>query len=128
MACEKLGKAHAYKSGIVPKDIQSSHVYIAKQIPSIVRQVLLERTGSAPRQHAFVITHARHIAREIELLSPAVDDGGKRPDNCEYPWVDHGGSLHIPCEHDFSSSSLVIDRAGRTFLIIIQVAINRLTG
>jgi hypothetical protein len=125
MACEKLGKAHAYKSNIVPEDIQTSHLYCAKYIPQIVRQILIERR-KPPKQREFVISHSRRIAREIELLNPSVNDGGGRPDNCEYPWVDAKNILRVPCESTFLPSRLVIDANGRNFLKIVELAIDKL--
>jgi hypothetical protein len=40
MACEKLTKAHLCKAGSRPQDLQSSHAYIAKNLPFIVREEL----------------------------------------------------------------------------------------
>lgn len=125
MACEKLGKAHVYKSGQIPADVQSSHTYIAKHIPQIVRQVFIELGQHTPGQQDFVISHSRRIAREIELLHPSVTDGGKRLDNCEYPWLDQKG-LHVPCESSFLPSRLITEPNGRNFLKVIDFAIDRL--
>jgi hypothetical protein len=51
--------------------------------------------------------HSKHLAREIELLSPAVTDDGQRPDNCEYPWEDAGAQLHVPLDWTFAPSGLL---------------------
>ncbi|MGP0063486.1 MAG: hypothetical protein ACLQGP_07810 [Isosphaeraceae bacterium] len=44
------------------------------------------------------MNHAHYLAREIEVLAPAVKRGGQRPDNCEYPWEDDAGTLHVPLD------------------------------
>lgn len=71
----------------------------------------------------------RQLAREVDLLAPAVHDDGRRPDNCEYPWEDMSGNLHVPAEHGFGSlGTLHRHRAGSTFLKIIAVATAELVG
>jgi len=77
------------------------------------------------KNHESVFEHSKHLAREIELLAPAVKRGGLRPDNCEYPW-DEGGTLRVPIDWRFSSSALLTSPAGRTFLKLIQHAIDQL--
>lgn len=118
MACEKLGKAFVYWSGETPASIQASHVYIAKQVPRIFRELLL-KFGENPKERQFFLKHVRHIAREIELLSPAVDDGGRRPDNCEYPWVDELKRIHVPAQTSFGVLRLIDQPTGRKFLKLI---------
>ena len=41
------------------------------------------------------------MAREIEVLAPACDDGDVRLDNSEYPWEDGAGNVRVPCEYNF---------------------------
>lgn len=127
MACEKLAKAHLCRGGSDPSKLQASHAYVARNLPIIVREQLIRLTGKRPKRSDFVLKHAKHLAREIELLAPAVDDGGRRPDNCEYPWEDEGGNIHVPFEHSFSALGLVAGPAGRTFLKLVGEAINSLT-
>ena len=43
MAFEKLAKAHLIAAGSDPSDIQSSHAYVAKVVPQIVRESLAHR-------------------------------------------------------------------------------------
>jgi hypothetical protein len=66
-----------------------------------------------------------HLAREIELLAPAVKRGGKRPDNCEYPWQDAAGNVWVPAEHRFPTLDLVTPQ-GILFLKLIETAIDDL--
>ena len=124
MACEKLAKAHLCKAGSDPGVLQSSHAYISKNLPIIIRQQI---EVSNRRDAAWVVQLAGHLAREIEMLAPAVWRGGRRPDNCEYPWEDEGGVLHSPLDWTFTPSTLLTTAAGRTFMKLIRDAINRLT-
>ena len=127
MACEKLAKAHLCKSGLDPYSLQSSHAYIAKTLPIIARQQFPHRAGKTIRDRTGVVKRIKHLAREIELLSPAVDDNKRRPDNCEYPWEDAAGKLHVPAEYTFPNLTLLTHPGGRTFLNFIHRALRQLT-
>jgi hypothetical protein len=122
MACEKLTKAHLCRAGSNPNDLQTSHAYTAKTLPIVIRQQI---AASGYRLHnaPWVVQHSKHLAREIELLSPAVTDNGQRPDNCEYPWEDTGEHLHLPLDWTFIPSGLLTAPAGRTFLKLVHEAI-----
>jgi hypothetical protein len=74
-----------------------------------------------------VRNHCKRLAREIELLSPAVNDGGKRKDNCEYPW-DYGGKINVPAEWPFANLDLLTALAGRSILKRIREAIERMAS
>jgi hypothetical protein len=127
MACEKLSKAHLCWGGSPPADIQSSHAYSAKAIPLIAIQLLGRGLvpGETPREG--LVKQIRDLAREVELLAPSVDDGGRRPDNCEYPWEDDQGKLVVPADHAFSKlGQLHRHPAAGTFLKIIKVAVQEL--
>jgi hypothetical protein len=100
MACEKLVKAHLIKGGAEPKDLQSSHAYVAGTLPVVIRQQLI-LSGLGTHKAAWNMEHARVIAAEIDVLAPAVKLEGARPDNCEYPWEDAAGKLHIPIDWKF---------------------------
>jgi hypothetical protein len=125
MACEKLAKAHLCKAGTRPDSLQASHAYIAGNLPVILRHQL-QLASAKPAVVRSVLRFAKRLAREIELLSPAVDDGGRRPDNCEYPWEDARKKLWIPAEYKFFANQLLFDRHGRTVLKLIRAAIVRL--
>lgn len=99
MAFEKTAKAHLIAGGTDPFAIQSSHAYIAKVIPTIMRDALGRTAGA---RQSWVIDAVRQLARRIELLHPQVDDGGSVPTNCEYPWPDRNGSVIAPSQHAFS--------------------------
>jgi hypothetical protein len=125
MACEKLVKAHLIKGGTDPKTLQTSHAYVEGTLPVVIRQQLL-LSGVGTHNPAWIMEHARLIAAEIEMLAPAVKRGGTRPDNCEYPWEDAVGTLHIPTEWQFKPSNLLLAKAARTFLKLVLDAIKRL--
>lgn len=124
MACEKLTKAHLCKAGSDARQLQTSHAYIAKNLPIVIRQQLFQ-SGIRPQAQVWVLQHCKHLAQEIEMLAPAVKRGGQRPDNCEYPWEDGGGRLHVPLDWSFVPAKLLIAPAGRTFLKLTREAINR---
>lgn len=128
MACEKVSKAYRIQGGEAPDAVQASHVTAAKTIPVIAKQLL--GRNLIPVQGADKVLHAiGRLAREVELLSPAVRDGGNRPDNCEYPWADDRGGLHIPADFPFSELSRIDSHvAGKTFLKTIAVAAEELAG
>ena len=72
---------------------------------------------------AFHLTAFKRLGREIELLNPSVDDSGRRPDNCEYPWKDGLGKLHVPADYDFPSLKLLTSPIGRLLPKLLQRAI-----
>jgi hypothetical protein len=110
MACEKLCKASMISSGSDPLEVQRSHAYIAKHLPTIVRLYLSREAGRLPRDN-WIVEAIRPLARKIELLNPAVKDGGRAPHNCEYPWEAQDGTVVAPADHNFEFTML-FERAG----------------
>ncbi len=127
MACEKLTKAHLCDEGTAPELLQTSHAYTAKTLPVILRQQI-DHSGLNRRTAGWVVAKSKPLAREIELLAPAVKRGGGRPDNCEYPWEDKAGTLHVPLDWTFVPTQLLTAGAGRTILKLIRDAIDRFLG
>jgi hypothetical protein len=127
MACEKLSKAHLCKAGTDPKHVQSSHAYTKKNLPVVLREQLVIQKASVGVIRD-LLKYAKTLAREIELLSPAVDDEGQRPDNCEYPWEDGKKKLWTPMAYTFFTEQLLTHRHARTVLKLINLAIERLVG
>jgi hypothetical protein len=125
MACEKLCKAFLCERGTEPDELQTSHAFIAGTLPVIARQQYSRLGGQGRRKHLQALRQFRQVAREIELLAPQVIDGGRRPDNCEYPW-EHQGRLSIPIEHTFTNLDLLHQFAGRLLLKLIPAAIDDL--
>jgi hypothetical protein len=129
MACEKVCKAHLFLKQSDPLHVESSHAYIGSVLPLLIRQMLLSQVNVIANKDASVIVqNAKSLCREIELLSPAVDDNGNRKDNCEYPWVDAKGILCIPAQHDFESLRFLKKRFGRVFLRLVTLTIDELAG
>ena len=125
MACEKPAKSHLCCEGIDPAGLQKSHAYAERTLPVVLR--LAAQSMNFTGKHArWVHRHARHLSQEIELLAPAVKRGGIRPDNCEYPWEDGNGELHVPLDWSFTPSQLLAIPAGRTLLKLIRIAIDNL--
>ena len=122
MACEKLCKASMISIGSDPLEVQRSHAYIAKHLPTIVRAFMSREAGRLPRDN-WIVDAIRPLARKIELLNPAVRDGGRSPQNCEYPWPAQDGSIIAPADHKFDFA-ILFDRSGVALLKILrQVAI-----
>ncbi len=124
MACEKLAKAHLIAGGADPSTLQASHAYVAKQLPIIARHYLAREAHSRPKG-TWIISAISKLARQIELLAPAVDDAGRSPSNCEYPWRLPDGRIVAPSDHRFGLS-LLYERAGTTLLKIVRLATNEL--
>jgi hypothetical protein len=127
MGCEKLAKAFLCAAGSDPSSLQGSHAYVAKQLPLVARSQL-EDEGAKPGPIRDVVRFVKRLAREIELLAPAVDDGGRRPDNCEYPWEDSAGRVRIPADFTFAVEALLREPSGKKALRILQRAADRLSA
>ncbi|MCY3022393.1 MAG: hypothetical protein NTW87_25715 [Planctomycetota bacterium] len=125
MACEKLCKAHLYASGSQPDDLQHSHGYIGTVLPVIFRMRFSQAFDRELKNKAWLLQRVGHLAREINFLAPAVDDGGRRPDNCEYPW-EEGGALFVPAEKQFTNLDFLKAQAGTLFVKLVDVAIEEL--
>jgi len=125
MTCEKLVKAYLCGAGTDSSSLQASHAYISKSLPIVLRQQAVFVNFRGGKAEA-VLSHADYLAQVIELLAPAVKRGGQRPDNCEYPWEDSGGKLHLPLDWSFNPSRLTVMPSGRTILKLIRGAIDRL--
>ena len=70
----------------------------------------------------------RAICREIELLCPTVDDGGRRPDNTEYPWFAHQGVVIAPCKFKFVVEGRLDNTDGKMLLKIAASVVQDLAG
>ncbi len=126
MACEKAAKARLCAAGSHPSTVQASHAYTAKVLPLVIRDQI-ERLGPADAKRLRWVSHgSRPLARELELLSPSVDDGGRRPANCEYPWVDAAGRLHVPAEEPFPNLAALDTHLGTVFLKLLRAAVDRM--
>lgn len=124
MACEKLCKARLIIGGSRPADLRRGHGYIEGPLPEVIkREIIL--SGRAPERMLGVMKLVRHLAGEIEILNPAIDRDGRRPDNCEYPW-EFGGRVISPLDWAFTPLRLVTEPAGRTFVKLLRRSIDRI--
>jgi hypothetical protein len=126
MACEKLCKAYLIKDGTLPEALQTSHGYIAKPLPIVIRQQIID-SGQNPNRMKGLLTLVRHLAGEIEVLNPAMRRDGLRPDNCEYPW-EAGDQVISPLDWAFPPLRLVTVQGGPTFVKLLKGAIDKIIG
>ena len=124
MSCEKLCKARLIEAGTQPEALQTSHGYVANPLPLVIR-AQLEFMGQSLRAKAGFLVFTRHIAAEIEVMNPAVDRYGQRPDNCEYPWEDGAQVLRSPLDWAFPPLQLLRGPFGPTFVKMLRLAVNR---
>lgn len=120
MACEKLCKASLCAGGSQVSDLQSSHAYIATNLPIVAREYLA-RAARKRSLGSWQVKAIAKLARDIELLAPSVRGGGAVPANVEYPWKGPDGSILTPALHNFGLGMLH-EPAGRTLLKIIYQA------
>ena len=127
MTCEKACKAYLVNAGADPKGLRRSHGYTKAHLPKIIRTELGFLDGKKARNAKLknVVSFARRLAGEVEILSPAVQRGGQREDNCEYPW-EIDGQVFSPLDHSFVPSQLLVLQNGRVFLKVLRSAITRL--
>lgn len=126
MACEKICKSYLCGHGADPASLQSSHAYIARVLPVIIRHQLADTSGKREKA-SWVVAAVRKLSRQIELLAPAVDAAGGHPSNCEYPWETGDGDVVVPADHHFEID-LLRERAGRLLLKELWVVGAKLTA
>jgi hypothetical protein len=124
MCCEKLCKARLIDGGTPPAALQTSHGYVATPLPIVIR-AQLEYMGQDLRARAGLLQFTRQLAAEIEVMNPAVDRNGLRPDNCEYPWEDGLQALHSPLDWNFNPLHMLTWNFGLSFVKVLRAAINR---
>lgn len=115
MAAEKSCKAHlAAANG--HENVRKTHACVARNLPILARHFYPPINGDN-RISKWEIAEIRRLAREIELLAPACDDGDVRRDNSEYPWEDGSGRVRIPCDYNFPG----IDDGSRAIVRLIRL-------
>ncbi len=114
MACEKLCKAHEFRSTRPRADLERSHQVIEHFLPTIARQ-LVNRSGRRPRNSAGLMADVRRLARAIEQLTPSVVKAGTMAANCEYPWV-LGDAVLSPLDYPFPLLDLLNRPSGVAFV------------
>jgi hypothetical protein len=115
MAAEKACKAHlTIANG--HDNVRRTHAYVARNLPIIARHFYAVINDDNRISH-WEIAEIRRLAREIEVLAPACDDGNVREDNTEYPWLDGAGNVRVPCEYGFPN----IDDHSRAIVRLIRL-------
>ena len=124
MATEKIAKAYRCRdTGANVDEVLCAHVGFAKFMSSFLHSPTIKHEYEDRDAHLQeILKHARHLAREIEKLAPAVDRASS-PENAEYPWA-QGDELVTPCQYDYPSLSLMQGTGGRAFLKIVAHAIS----
>jgi len=115
MAAEKTCKAYLTANN-GHEQVRKTHAYVAHVLPIVARQFYAVRNGGNPIA-AWELSQVRILAREIELLAPACDDGDVREDNTEYPWRNGAGEVKIPCEYPFPG----IDDSGKGIVRLVRL-------
>lgn len=115
MATEKSCKAYLTANN-GHDQVRKTHAYVARVLPILARHFYaLENDGTS--MASWELSQVRKLAREIEVLAPACDDGDTRNDNTEYPWLDTKGEIRTPCEHTFSG----LDDGSRSIVRLIKL-------
>ena len=113
MAAEKVCKASVIlENGRAA--IGNSHAVIERYLPAIARAYLRQRSKSSRNLQ---VRRIRQLAREIELLSPALGRNEGRLDNCEYPWQDFRLGIQTPCLHSFPN----LDDRDKACVIVLKL-------
>ncbi len=115
MAVEKTCKAYLTTMN-GHESVKNSHAYISRTLPTIARQFYAAINDNNQITH-WEMAEIRRVSHEIQVLSPACNDGGAREDNSEYPWEDGQGKIHIPCEYNFPN----IDDGSRLIIRLIRL-------
>lgn len=108
MFLEKLCKAN------IP--LGSTHNVVAKVLPNLLRDFWRRHHKKGVVRD---MKELRRICEEIDYLTPAVNDGGRRKDNVEYPWetTDSSGPIVLaPCKGDFRLDQRLRSSVGRELL------------
>ena len=92
MWLEMRCKAHIHGSNL-PVD-SFSHGVITKVLPRLIAQYWrsLDFNGH-PK-----LDEVSALCREIDRLHSQVNDGGRREDNVEYPWLSADGTVYFPAQ------------------------------
>ncbi len=115
MAAEKACKAYLVTAN-GHENVRKAHAYVAKILPVIARH-FYSMSNDDNQIKRWEIERIRGLAREIELLAPACDDGDARRDNSEYPWEGARGEVYTPCDYNFPN----IDDGSRSIVRLIKL-------
>ena len=120
MWLEKLCKAYLWLPAASADELRTQHNVVARILPRVIAEHW-RRIGFTQRPN---LADIRELCREIDLLHPQVDDGGRRPDNVEYPWTGSPGDTLVPAEWNFPLMRRLHTHIGR-LLIKAALALTR---
>jgi len=118
MWLEKLCKANlrlAEETRANLPEFRTSHNVIAKVLPSLIKNHW-RKIGYSSEPN---LKGIREICHEIDLLHPAIDQGGARPDNVEYPWAtvrDGKALVMAPADASFRVADRLRNHVGRQIM------------
>jgi len=99
MTTEKLGKALLLGSKMDFELATSRHTAFVKFLRVANHNYNLHsKLGLTRAQLQLYFSRFLPIAREIEVLAPALSQGGPNP---EYPWADKSGQVYVPADYEF---------------------------
>ena len=107
MWLEKLCKAYVYNTNEAA--LQDTHNLVAKILPRLIQEHWRRIGYDNPPRAAEI----KQLCKEIDLLHPQVKDGGRRPDNVEYPWMGNRGNIEVPARWKFGLSTRLESNPGR---------------
>jgi hypothetical protein len=113
MWLEKLCKAYLWLPKVQAEDLRTRHQVVGAVLPRLVAERwrrLKAFQGQRPDMAAI-----RALCRDVDLLHPQVHDGGRRPDNVEYPW-EANGTWVVPAETKFDLARKLSRNPGRALL------------
>jgi hypothetical protein len=113
MWLEKLCKAYLWLPGTDAEELRTRHQVVGAVLPRLVAERW--RRIQAFEQQRPNMGGIRGLCREIDLLHPQVNDGGRRPDNVEYPWEDRGANV-VPAEFKFALAGKLYKNPGPALL------------
>jgi len=124
MVTEKLSKAFLVVGDTKLENLTSSHAAFVKFIRIMsVNRNLQSALGMKKSPQKAKFKALLPLAREIELLAPALAQGGPNP---EYPWEDPSGGVLAPADHSFPlMQRLQKTPQGIQMLKYIEIFLNR---
>jgi hypothetical protein len=108
------------KLGCAVERWKALDVRLAKHLPAVVKLYLSREAGRIPGDN-WVVSAIRPLARKIELLNPDIKDGGRSPQNREYPWIAADGSVKPPADHP-CQFNILFEKAGVSLMKILRQA------
>jgi hypothetical protein len=118
MASEKLGKALLLAGHSTLENITQSHAAFVKFMRLAGNNRNLRNAlGMKKSNFRFHFKRLLPLAYQIELLAPALSQGGPNP---EYPWLDQSGNLCVPTDYAFPLSKMLQTPQGVQLLKYIE--------